>query len=308
MTLIEGRDVALGERLDSLFVPEVIVRNLQSRVVIDGVTFEELSPAVTGFIDRRIKLICEIVSKKENSRDDLVVARRVVLGYLRISCWMFSVSPQITSSFRLASSFLMCLRLARRTSKKIEDGLNEEIIALGDEVCRLLLKSIRTRFAKGDWSGYVPVQLLNIVSVLCDSKDANYRLNHEVVENIFKELEEDNYFVVVTALFCSAKDSRLAGMREGFLKSAVRRFADACEFSKLRADDACLLLDLLSMPDLDIRKKRGMMRRAFGISQRTLNADIEACIKEICESEMFASWNRIDLMHSLEKKQLLARY
>ena len=78
----------------------------------------------------------------------------------------------------------------------------------------------------------------------------------------------------------------------------------------VNSEKAYLLLDLLSCPFVPNTNKSLWLQSIYSVLQKTQpsNADINAFLAVVCDGHWQVDWQDVDLLNSLEKKELKQAY
>lgn len=78
----------------------------------------------------------------------------------------------------------------------------------------------------------------------------------------------------------------------------------------MNSEKTYLLLDLLSCPFVPDAKKSLWLKSLYSVLQKPLpnNADINAFLAVVCNEHWQIDWQDVDLLNSLEKKELKRAY
>lgn len=285
---------------------EAFLSDTRSILSIFDLTYDDVASVLVAMCDERIKRVARKRRKHcEGGEERVERAQRIMLLFLRISIWLFGVSPQVTSSYRVASSIIILLRYVKRTVATHRGATHEEILLLGESLCQSLLRSSSSFSAK--WRDYIPIELLNVLVALCESDNAMYRLKPSTIAHVFNALDCDNCFVACAALFCSAKDNSLIPLRDHILGRALVN-VERMQLGALPADQAIVALTCIFSPFLNIKVKRKLLKGLLGRRETAPNREFDEFLADIKDSEMFVSWKRVDLLHLLQKKRLNQMY
>lgn len=154
------------------------------------------------------------------------------------------------------------------------------------------------------------LEILNLLIILRELGD-NFLISKEILENLTRisKKERASYFETIVILYYIQDDTYYRDIRKNIINSINLTLND---LSDVRIDSGkiYLMLDLLSCPYLEQSKKDSILKDLLKAthSRAITEAEMEEARAYLTRYNWFTSWENIDLMNMLEKKQLLKAY
>ncbi|GAC1605671.1 MAG: hypothetical protein NVS3B3_04000 [Aquirhabdus sp.] len=159
-----------------------------------------------------------------------------------------------------------------------------------------------------DIDGFVHLESFNIALATRELGD-NHLLPPEIIDELFVSAGKLTYFTIVASLFYVRDSSVYQELRKKLLDAAVEKLSDLSDIL-MNSEKAHLLLDLLSCPYVPDKQKTTWIKNLFKILQfaQPSKADLQVFLAGISTSHAQVDWKDIDLLNSLEKKELKQAY
>lgn len=160
----------------------------------------------------------------------------------------------------------------------------------------------------GDIEGFVHLESFNIALATRELGD-NHLLPSEIIDELFVSAGKLTYFTIVASLFYVRDSNVYQELRTKLLDAAMRKLSDLSDVL-MNSENAHLLLDLLSCPYVPDKQKTAWIKSLFRILQlaQPSKADLQKFLTGINTSHAQVDWKDIDLLNSLEKKELKQAY
>ena len=261
------------------------------------VDYDQVAGYLIAVITERIKKLVAIESLEESEKAYL----DALLVLLDVLYFLYQVSPSVSPSYKLCTSIILAIRFTRKHLPTHEQTVAQHIFQLTDA----LLRDSQSGFIH-EADGFLPLETLNVI-LATRELGHHYLLPESRLTNMFPAGSDATYFSIVSCLFYVRDEGRYEQLRQAVLKAAEMKLADLSDI-RSSAEKAYLLLDLLTCPYVPDKAKKAWIKKAFSaISLPTpSNAEI-ATFLSLC-LPLHVNWKEIDLLHTLEKKELKRVY
>ena len=171
----------------------------------------------------------------------------------------------------------------------------------------LLFEQRGIRHAEGI-DGFVHLEYLNIVLAIRELGSAHL-LPPEIIDDLFIRGRELTYFIIISCLFYVRDDQRYDCIREALLRSAREKLSDMSNIL-MNSEKAYLLLDLLSCPFVPDAQKKRWVTSLYKVLQKSppSSKEMQAFLGAANSTHVHVDWADVDLLNSLEKKELKQAY
>jgi len=266
-------------------------------------TYDETASFLISVITERIK---RLVNYKEDSvdvvREDRYIDAFAVL--LDVLFFLYSVAPSVGASYKLSTSLILAARFSRKHLPTRYPTIHQKIF---DLTCSLLHDQCGVKHA-GDIDGFVHLESFNIALATRELGD-NYLLPPEIIDELFVRAGKLTYFTIVASLFYVRDASVYQELRNTLLKASADKLSDLSDVL-MSSEKANLLLDLLSCPYVPDAQKTSWTKSLFKALKLTQpnKAELRTFLAATSASHAQVDWKDIDLLNSLEKKELKQAY
>jgi hypothetical protein len=164
-------------------------------------------------------------------------------------------------------------------------------------------------------TGFLSLEAVNIVLASSDLGDA-YLLPEAQITALFQRGESANsaarysYFEIVSCLFYIENHPQYARLRRDIVKDVKEHLSNLSDI-QTNTEKALLFLDMLSCPYLDLQYREKLLLR-FCLQTPGGHAptpdDLAVYFASCGEQYWFVKWQEVDILNSLEKKQLRKVY
>ena len=234
--------------------------------------------------------------------------RQLMLFMLDVGFYFFTLYPTVASSLRLSHMVVLVAQHLKR-----HDAEGFEIV--GEYTLRwasLLVKS-PTFSALFRRPGVVPIELLNVVvSLQPFSNDGS--LESDLLKMAKLDNSDDRYFQTIVRLFIYKQHPEFKEKRDSVFRSACKRLKSGTHITQ-QAEHTHLLLDLLSCPFVSLSERAILLldlwptlkqeQPSIGPITRKSAGQLVA---EIEKQHWFVRWQGINLLNTIEKKELSTVY
>lgn len=265
--------------------------------------YDEIASFLISVITERVK---RLVNYKEDSagfarEDEYIDAFTVLLDVL---FFLYSVAPSVGASYKLSTSLILAARFSKKHLPTRYPTVHQKIFDLS---CSLLHDQCGMKHA-GDIEGFVHLESFNI-ALATRELGGNYLLPPKIIDELFVRAGKLTYFTIVASLFYVRDSSVYQELRNTLLEAAVEKLSDLSDVL-MSSEKANLLLDLLSCPYVPDKQKTAWIKSLFKTLQfaQPTKAELQAFLAGISTSHAQVDWKDIDLLNSLEKKELKQAY
>lgn len=254
------------------------------------------------FTERIKKLVNEDLDKYEIAVQDSYLA--VIEVLVDVLFFLYSVAPSVGGSYKFSTSLILVFRFAEKNLPNHAETISHLLYTL---TFRLLLDQCGRPHAE-DVEGFVNLEYLNITLAIRELGD-NHLLPSRILDELFIKDRRLSYFTIVSCLFYIRDDEQYKAIRKKILRSATSRLGNMSDIL-MNSEKAYLLLDLLSCPFVPNANKSLWIKSLYSVLQKAPpnNAEINDFLAVVCDGHWQIDWQDVDLLNSLEKKELKQAY
>lgn len=264
--------------------------------------YDELSSYLLSVFTERVKKLANI-SLKSPSEELLGQYRDACLVLLDVIYFLYRVGPTVAASYKLCTAIIVLARFSKKNLGAYHETIKQRVY----ELSAAFLSSEQVSSESGV-EGFVSLEAINIVMALRELGD-KYLLPATMVERLFVGDNRGSYWGIVAGLFYIQKNAAYSKTRHRIIKAADKKLHNLSDVL-MHTEKACLFLDLLCCPYVDQKQKMLWAKRFFQDLKQPvpLAKDLTAMFKEAGASYWFINWSEVDLLNSLEKKELKQAY
>ncbi len=153
--------------------------------------------------------------------------------------------------------------------------------------------------------------LLEVLNTLCALKRLgdNFKLPEYTVKQNIQNKDKLTYFEIISVLYYIGDDPGYLSIRSLISKQIDFELHDLSDIRE-NTFKSYLLFDSLSCPYLAAAQRENLAKKFLTLTQSSAPSPTETkdFIEEISENSWFVSWRDANLLHLLEKKELLSGY
>lgn len=265
--------------------------------------YDEVASFLISVLTERIKKLVnnDLTSCDEEEKGRYLATIKVLVDVL---FFLYSVAPSVGASYKLSTSLILVFRFSKKHLPDHLEELSHMIFSLTSTL--LLGQCGKTAAERVD--GFVNLEYLNIVLATRELGN-NYLLPPNVLEDLFIGDRKLSYFTIVSCLFYVRNDDQYKTIRKKLLKSASSRLGNLSDVL-VNSENAYLFLDLLSCPLVQDDYKSDLISKFYTVLQRSppRKAEITAFLSSTNSMLWQIDWTDVDLLNSLEKKELKRAY
>jgi hypothetical protein len=297
-----------GERLTPLEVRNTwrlslsFIERIKSLCGQHQATYDDLSSYLISIVSERVKRLVNVADAEYVATNEMAY-REATIVLVEVMYFFYSVAPSVNASYKLATSITV---LTRFFSKHLKDHYPIVCQRIYD-----LTEDLIARGALSRASGVESLVNLEFLNVLLAQKECGrtFCFPEHLVADIFLVGNRPSYWQIIAGLYYVGSDSRYAALRAKLLIHVSDRLADLSTIDE-SSEQTHLLLDCLSCPHIDDRSKRLWISALYATKGRALppGSEIDSFIAESSSWPWFIDWTDLDLLNSLEKKELKRAY
>ena len=319
--LIHGANILINEffekflekDIDNKLKPKTIYSSWKlTRSFIDSVrnlcgtnevSYSDLSSFFISSINERIKRLIDIDTEIElGEKIDYFNTLKILLDVL---FFLYSVAPSVSSSYKLSTTIILVIRFIRLRLIDHEEEICHKIYNLTIKL--LLDESQRQRIEP--ISGFINLEYINILLSVRELGE-DYLIPESVISKIFSNEDSYSYFSVISCLFYIKESRCYNNIRALLIKYIRLQLSDLSDIT-INSEKAHLLLDVLSCPYIPEKYRKQWVKniaKKIQLSPLPNDAEAENIINHMAENTWQINWSEIDLLNSLEKKELKRAY
>lgn len=267
-----------------------------------GAAYDEIASLLISVITERVKRLVNCDECSDDIQDEEYVEAFIVL--LDVLFFLYSVAPSVSASYKLSTSIILAARFSKKYLLVGYPTVHQKIF---DLTCSLLHDQCGVKHA-ADIEGFVHLESFNVALATRELGD-NHLLPAEIIDELFVSAGRLTYFTIVASLFYVRNSPAYQALRDRLLDAAVEILSSLSDIL-MNSEKAHLLLDLLSCPYVPARQKIAWIKELYKVLQLTQpsKADLQVFLTDIGASHAQVDWQDIDLLNSLEKKELKQAY
>lgn len=279
------------------------IDSVKSLCSSSGSSYDDVASFLVSVTTERIKQLVNYSSSDKDASDHNEYASAVEV-LLEVLFFIYSVAPSVGASYKLSTSLILVLRFSNRHFPENSATIAQRIYDLS---AALLFEQRGIKHADGI-DGFVHLEYLNIVLAIREL-GSTYLLPPEVIDEIFINGKQLSYFTIISCLFYVRDDQKYSCIREVLLKSAREKLSDMSNIL-MNSEKAYLLLDLLFCPFVSDAQKKLWVTSLYKVLQKSppSSADMQAFLEAATSTHAQVDWADVDLLNSLEKKELKQAY
>ena len=288
----------------------ILINDIKSICYDVDANYHDVASYIISAMSFRISQMSEsypyIVDDKKMEVEDYLSSFFMIMD---LSFYFFTVSPKVSSSMSMSMSILSAANFIKNNcSEKLENFLEHVLnwviqLSKSPEIKKLT-----------NQEDVVPIELLNVIVVLCDlTEDTN--IDFLVVEKFFpKRKGRYRYFEIICGLYIAKNSADLNFFKVDLIDAASNLILDN-KYLPYSSECIHLLLDILSCPYVPKDSKVDLLRKSWPALKEVDselikfdNSSANSIVNE-CESmHWFVNWDGINLLNLIQKKQLSAVY
>lgn len=265
--------------------------------------YDDVASFLISVATERIKKLVNYTPSESRADEQSAYAAAVEV-LLDVLFFLYSVAPSVGASYKLSTSLILSIRFSKQHLPDYSATIAQRIYDLSAD---LLLNQRGIKHAEGI-DGFVHLECLNIVLAIREL-GSTYLLPSKVIDELFIADKKLTYFTIVSCLFYVRDDHRYDYIRQTLLKSARDKLSDLSNIL-MNSEKAYLMLDLLSCPFVPDDQKKLWVKSLYKVLQRPQPSaiDLQEYLNSARSRHAQIDWTDVDLLNSLEKKELKQAY
>ncbi|MEF8704239.1 MAG: antiviral reverse transcriptase Drt3b [Candidatus Accumulibacter sp. UW26] len=279
------------------------IDSVKSLCSSSGAKYDDVASFLISVITERIKRLVNCVPRDNDASDHSAFAGAIEV-LLDVLFFLYSVAPSVGASYKLSTSLILALRFSKLNLPDHSATIAQRIY---DHSAALFFEQLGVSHAPGI-DGFVHLEYLNIVLAIRELGSAHL-LPPEVIDKLFIRGKQLTYFTIISCLFYVRDDKMYDDIRKALLKSAREKLSNMSDILG-NSEKTYLLLDLLPCPFVSNAQKKLWIKSLYKMLQKPQpsSADLCAFLGAASKTHAQIDWADVDLLNSLEKKELKQAY
>lgn len=294
------------------------IDTLKSLCLNHSSDYDEIATFVIAVLTARIKKIISFNNEiGDNTTEELYLDCFEIL--VELLFFLFSVAPSVGSSYKLSTSIILICRFAKKHLTKYSNTILHFIYTLSTQ----LLSEQSRKDQVDNIDGFVNLEYMNLMLALRELGN-EFLIPPKTIENLFfiqRNSKNKNgetylnlsYFTIISCLFYIKDDLQYSEIKNKILASVKEKLKDLSDI-KIDSEKAYLFIDVIHCPYIPKSFKKCLIDKFYeslGIisdDKKPSNKTLEEFIKASDNDFWHTNWKEIDLLNSLEKKELTRVY
>ncbi len=300
---VEGAQALKPKRILSTWrLTQSFIENIKSLCSYNSVTYDEIAAFLISVFTERIKKIVA-VEEVEASKQVAGEYCDAILVLLDVLFFLYKVSPSVGASYKLCTSAILLNRFVKSHVPLIKSTVAQRTFELTES----LLEELKNSATK-NVDGFLHLECLNVV-LAARELGAHFYFPQETLKALFNHGEAQSYFSIVSCLYYVQDEPRYAELRKYMLGEAAAMLTDLSDI-RMNSEKAYLFLDLVGCPYVPEKRRATWLRRAMKVLglEDPSSIDVLVFLNAATNTHVHVDWADIDLLSSLEKKELKQAY
>ncbi|MDC5087534.1 RNA-directed DNA polymerase, partial [Acinetobacter baumannii] len=283
-------------------VAKTFIDSIKNLCTSNQVDYDEISSFIISSITERIKRLINV--GEEIAVDEVKAYFHVIKTFLEVSFFLYSVAPSVSSSYKLSMIIILLVRFTNIRLKVHEDEICHKIYELTSQLLLDESQSQKTNPVEG----FVHLEFINIL-IATRELGSQYLIPESIIEGIFPKTKDLSYFSVTSCLFYIREAEGFDNIRNSLNTYLSKQFENLSDIATC-SEKLHLLLDVLSCPYIAIKLRKKWLKalaRRIGVSTMS-EVEINKNLASLAQGYWQINWSDVDLLNSLEKKELKRAY
>jgi hypothetical protein len=265
-------------------------------------SYDDVSSYLISIFTERVKKFAN-VTFDEPDEGTLEKYRDCAYVFLEILYFLYSVSPSVSASYKLCINIIVLVRFFKQKIPGYSEQINHRVYELTNS---LLSPKASPKSTAIDT--FISLEIANIILASRELGE-HYLLPEIIAKVLFSNRGEPSYFDIVCCLFYIRKNAAYKDLRRVVLRAADSKLSNLNDILR-NAEKAHLFLDLLACPYIFRSQKKTWISRFFNAINATQPSsdDVNTFLDTASRRYWFVNWEEVDLLNSLEKKELKRAY
>lgn len=275
------------------------IDNIKTICSGNQVDYDSVSSYIVSAITNRIKKIINIKALSDIESPEHYTNALDVL--VEILFFFYTTAPSVSASYKLSTSIILISRFTKGYLISHHLTINQRIYEL-----TLQLLTGDLIYFKSATRNFVYLEALNVV-LASSELGADCMLPPEVLNELLTD--QSSYYDLMSCLYYIKDLEVYAGTKTIIERKIDIHLRDLSDVP-IYAEKACIFLDSISCPYLDVGRKSKYLKRLYRDLGQTVPTDqqIGGFLKKSGAMSWFINWTEIDLLNMLEKKELKEVY
>lgn len=319
--LISGASEKLNQFIDSFLISEKqgelspkqirsawsisnkFIDNIKVLCSQNDVGYDEISSFIIAALTERVKLLVagNVDEADASKQKDYYEA---ISAIIETQFFFYSVAPSVSASYKISTSIILLIRFSRSQLAAYEHEIANKIYELSHSLLRTECQRSQTAVV----DGFIHMEYLNILLAARELGD-DHLLPEQLINDLFIKDKELTYFTINSCLFYIRDNKEYSAIRASII-SAVRGALKDIKKIFSSSEKAHLLLDAVGCPYIPIKVRISWIKTlAKLLGLPPLNtASANAVAVQVASEHWQVNWADVDLLNSLEKKELKQAY
>lgn len=275
------------------------IDNIKTICSSNDVDYDQVSSYIISAVTNRIKKLINITTNTEIEHPAHYSNALDVL--IEVQFFFYTTAPSVSASYKLATAMILVSRFTKKYLPIHNPTINQRIFELTSQ---LLTGDLI--YYKSTTRNFVYLEALNIVLASSELGD-DCRLPSAILNALLSD--HSSYYDLMSCLYYIKNEAAYADTKIVIERRLDYLLRDLSQIPT-NAEKACILLDSLSCPYLDMPRKKKYVQRLYRDQGQKVPADeqIGGFLKKALTMPWFINWTEIDLLNMLEKKELKEVY
>ena len=217
--------------------------------------------------------------------------------------FLYSVAPSVSASYKVSTAVILAIRFSEKYLGENKHSIAQRIY----ELCAELLIGECSRI-KSTANAFIRLEILNI-ALAARELGSNYLFPKEILNNLFMSDKNLTYFTIISGLFYIKDEGQYAEIRKHIIGLVVEKLTNLSDIA-MNSEKTHLLFDMLSCPYIPIALKTQWVRAALKVlgNPAPSKHDLQTYAAAATGQQWQVNWKDVDLLNSLEKKELKQAY
>lgn len=279
------------------------IDSIKSLCSASSSSYDEIASFLISVITERIKKIVHenLDDCDADGQNDYSTAIEVLADIL---FFLYSVAPSVGASYKLSTSLILICRFSKKYLPNHSSTIFHYIYTLA---ARLLLEQCGKPHAESV-DGFVNLEYLNIAIAIRELGD-QHLLPPIVLDELFIKDRRLSYFTITSCLFYIRNDEQYRTIKKKIIRSASSKLRNMSDIF-VNSEKAYLFLDLISCPFVPDQNKSQWLVDFYSAYEKAFpsTAEVRDFLNASSGDQWHIDWKDVDLLNSLEKKELKRAY
>ncbi|OZI16229.1 antiviral reverse transcriptase Drt3b [Bordetella genomosp. 7] len=279
------------------------VDSIKSLCSANSSSYDDVASFLISVITERVKKLVneELDNCDADLQNDYFTAIEVLVDIL---FFLYSVAPSVGASYKLSTSLILVCRFSKKYLPIHSSTIFHYIYTLA---ARLLLEQCGKPHAESV-DGFVNLEYLNVALAIRELGD-HHLLPPRVLDELFIKDRKLSYFTIISCLFYIRNNEQYKSIKKKIIRSARSKLKNMSDIL-VNSEKAYLFLDLLSCPFIPEQNKSQWLTTFYSTFGKTFPnaAEVREFLGVSGGRSWHTDWQDIDLLNSLEKKELKRAY